>query len=180
MLARLAELRYNVRCPNIMGSELHDHNQQAQVEDAARSLLEILPRLGRLVASEAFTADGPTTFSQLRALGLLQAGCRRPSELARKMDIAPASASELIDLLVRRGLVERCDDPGDRRCTPLRLTPHGLSRYEAAQRRALTALTELLAKLNPDELVSLQRDLAALLEVLHDTPQRDDRTENTN
>lgn len=66
--------------------------------------------------------------SQGRALGeLMRHGAMRPGALAEHLHIAPRSATEVVDDLQVRGLVERTPDPGDRRATLVRLTEAGES-----------------------------------------------------
>ena len=68
---------------------------------------------------------GEIASRQLRVLALLQCRCRLPSELARELRVTPATASETVDLLVRRGFITRGDEPLDRRQTPLSITEAG-------------------------------------------------------
>jgi putative acetyltransferase len=86
--------------------------------------------------------------------------------LARALEITPATASEVVDLLARRGLVERRDRPEDRRRTSLSVTPEGLARWEAARARAMSALERLLAQMEPPRRAALEDGLESLLEVI--------------
>ncbi len=150
-----------------------DQNSSSQAQtpaEAAELLLEAVPRLMRLIASEA-QASGISealTVSQLRALGVLARGQRLPSELARELRVTPATASEVADLLVRRGLVERGAHPEDRRVTLLRITPAGESLYTSARKRSLAALGSLLGRLTPTEAEALRRGLTPLLSILQE------------
>lgn len=136
----------------------------------AEQLLEAVPRLMRLISSESQASDGSgsLTMTQLRALGLLKRGRRLPSELARDLGVTPATSSELVDLLVRRGMVERGDEPEDRRLTPLRVTSAGLTRLESSRARALAALDILLEGAEASELVALETGLKLLLNRIHE------------
>lgn len=131
----------------------------------AERLLEVVPCLRRLLSSESQPGDGSgsLTITQLRALGLLKRGCRLPSELARDLGVTPATSSELVEVLVRRGLVERGGEPEDRRLTPLRVTAAGLTRLEDARARALVAVEPLLEGLEPAELEVFEKGLESLL-----------------
>ncbi|MHB8990914.1 MAG: MarR family winged helix-turn-helix transcriptional regulator [Chloroflexota bacterium] len=124
----------------------------------------------RLISSESQASDGSgsLTMTQLRALGLLKRGRRLPSELARDLGVTPATSSELVDLLVRRGMVERGDEPEDRRLTPLRVTSAGLTRLESSRARALAALDILLEGAEASELVALETGLKLLLNRIHE------------
>jgi len=48
------------------------------------------------------------------------------NELAALLEVEPITVGRLIDRLERRGMVERCDDPQDRRIWRLRLTAAAL------------------------------------------------------
>ncbi|MEU5903521.1 MarR family winged helix-turn-helix transcriptional regulator [Micromonospora sp. NPDC047527] len=79
------------------------------------------------------------TPSQSRALGVLaRHGEVRPGTLAEHLRIAPRSATEVIDDLQARGLVERRRDPADRRATLVALTDEG-NRVSTAIRAARRA-----------------------------------------
>lgn len=88
-----------------------------------------------------------------------------PSELARAMLLSAGAMTNRIDRLVEAGLVERTDDPQDRRGTPVRLTPRGLSLIDQAIGDHFANEQQLLAALAADE----QEQLAALLRTLIDS-----------
>ena len=127
----------------------------------------------RLVrAAERFEGAAMAAAKMPRAQGralLAIASMARPSMamLARELDLAPSTATRLLDPLARRGLVEREVDREDRRVVVVTLTPNGrriareveavldnaygrmaalaseaggLSRLQAAARELLTAL----------------------------------------
>ena len=56
---------------------------------------------------------------------LRRAGPQRLGELAEHLRIVPRSATEVVDALAERGLVERKPDPADRRATLVALTSEG-------------------------------------------------------
>ncbi len=63
---------------------------------------------------------------QSRALRVATSyGDLRLGDLAEHLRIAPRSATEVVDGLVERGLLERVADPADRRATLVRPTPEG-------------------------------------------------------
>ena len=75
----------------------------------------------------ASLAAWDVTPSQMRAVRVLTAhdGGVRSSELAQLLRIAPRSATEVVDALEAKGLVQRSPDPTDRRATLVSLTATG-------------------------------------------------------
>ncbi|GGB42855.1 hypothetical protein GCM10011492_37240 [Flexivirga endophytica] len=68
------------------------------------------------------------TPSQSRALGVIERYGEHPprlSDIAARLDIAPRSATEVVDGLEGRGLVRRSPDPTDRRAVTITLTDEG-------------------------------------------------------
>ncbi|WP_308251844.1 MarR family transcriptional regulator [Pseudonocardia sp. KRD291] len=103
--------------------------------------------------------------SQSRAIGVLaRHGDMRPGELARHLRIAPRSATEVVDDLEARGMVERSPDPQDRRATILRLTGGG-AQVAAEIRGARAAEAEdFFGRLDAADRAELTRILHALRE----------------
>ena len=76
--------------------------------------------------SQETLAPWDITPAQLRALRMLRRhGIMRLSELSDRLRIAPRSATEVVDALEARGLVQRRPDPGDRRATLVEVTDDG-------------------------------------------------------
>ncbi len=102
------------------------------------------------------------TLHQIEALRVIQrAGCTM-SELARSLGVGESAATALVDRLVRQGLVERVDDPADRRVVRLGASKRALELarcYDAHQRRVVE---ELLGALDDEQLAQL----VELLEVV--------------
>jgi DNA-binding MarR family transcriptional regulator len=110
-------------------------------------------------------APWDVTPSQSRALGVLgRHGEVRPGTLAEHLRIAPRSATEVVDDLQARGLVERRPDPADRRATLVSLTAEG-TRVSAAIRAARRAEADRFFGHLPDadraELARILRTLRA-------------------
>ena len=88
----------------------------------------------RSAAMTAFSAYDVTP-SQVRAIRVLSKhGSARASELAQHLHIAPRSATEVVDALEGKGLVERSADPHDRRATLVGLTDAGRELSEEVRR----------------------------------------------
>ncbi|SCF13290.1 MarR family winged helix-turn-helix transcriptional regulator [Micromonospora chokoriensis] len=105
------------------------------------------------------------TPSQSRALGVLgRHGEVRPGTLAEHLRIAPRSATEVIDDLQTRGLVERRADPADRRATLVALTDEG-NRVGTAIRAARRAEADrFFGHLDDTDRAELARILRTLLD----------------
>ncbi len=85
-----------------------------------------------------FMDDSGLSFSQVSTLMRLHySGQADISEVAEQMGITNAAASQLVDRLVQMGLLERTEDPVDRRIKRLALTPagHALSEKLVETRR---------------------------------------------
>ncbi|HNP86187.1 MAG TPA: MarR family transcriptional regulator [Kouleothrix sp.] len=137
------------------------------VLDTTEALLAVLPLLNRLVAAEVRREAGEeTTMPQFRVLAHLAAAPLTLSALAKKRRVSLQAMSELVQVLVAHGWVERLPDPNDRRQALLQLTDNGRSHYERAQTHTLQRLVPLLARLNGEELAAVRVALPALHRVL--------------
>jgi len=83
----------------------------------------------------------------------------RLADLATALRIAPRSATEVVDRLVARGLVERRPSASDRRATEVVPTAAGLQEHGAVERSWGDAARRFLEPLDDDD----RRQLAALL-----------------
>ena len=101
--------------------------------------------------------------SQSRALGVLSHhGEMRLSALAEHLRIAPRSATEVVDDLQTRGLVERRPDPADRRATLVALTGQGTATSTAIQQARAAEGERLFAELSAADRAELARILHKL------------------
>jgi DNA-binding MarR family transcriptional regulator len=100
-----------------------------------------------------------------RALSvLLRHGPMRPGALAERLRIAPRSATEVVDDLQGRGLVERTPDPADRRATLLNLTAAGVAAGDAIRVARQAATERFFAGLSEADRADLTRILRHLRE----------------
>ncbi len=72
------------------------------------------------------------------------------NELAQALYIAPSTASRTVDELVRKELVERREEPTDRRAVRLTLTPKGQSLYEALRQHLIQRQLSILQQIEPE------------------------------
>jgi len=101
--------------------------------------------------------------SQFRALRVLNHhGAIRLSDLSGRLHIAPRSATEVVDALESRGLVERRPDPSDRRATLAELTEHGTTVLRGIRAARGTEAERVFDRLSPADRDHLARMLRQL------------------
>jgi DNA-binding MarR family transcriptional regulator len=84
------------------------------------------------------------------------------SELSEHLHIAARSATEVVEALESRGLVERRPDPGDRRATLAELTEPGASVLSAIGAARGTEAGRIFNRLSAADKAHLARILAKL------------------
>jgi len=101
------------------------------------------------------------------------------SEISEQMDVSAAAASQLVDKLVQGGLLERAEDPSDRRAKLLTLSARGLALIESGIEARSSWADELVAALNPGEYETVAAALSALTRAASrlETRKMDVRTE---
>jgi DNA-binding MarR family transcriptional regulator len=129
------------------------------------SLAEVFWSVARRMRHQSREALAPWGISpsQLRALGtLMQHGPVRSGALAEYLRIAPRSATEVVDALADRGLVERRPDPADRRATLLAVTDAGAELGHAVQAARASEADRVFAALDDADRAELERLLRLL------------------
>ena len=138
-----------------------------QIEELTQELLSILPLLTRIVAAEVRREAGDaTTMPQFRVLAHLEAGPLTLSALAKQRRVSLQAMSELVQVLVERGWIERVPAQHDRRQHLLYLTDRGRRHYERAHEQTLRRLVPLMSALDAKERIAVRQALPALRRVL--------------
>jgi DNA-binding MarR family transcriptional regulator len=120
---------------------------------AARALVAIC-------AQSVAAVDDVLTAPQLRVLVMIASrGPLNLGAVARGLGVHPSNATRACDRLVSSGLLDRSDDPADRRNLQLRLTDQGRRLVDGVMDRRRHAIAEVL-----DRMPALQR--TALVPVL--------------
>jgi len=86
-----------------------------------------------------------------------------PTQLGRGLMLSSAGVTSRIDRLERRGFVRRLDDPNDRRGVIIELTDEGLAIVDAAVAANSESELQLLGRLDPAELETLEALLRKVL-----------------
>ncbi len=127
----------------LIGTTIHRVAQliQQRIDDEIRD--SGLTRLSWMAAAHVADADGLTI-----------------GDLAARLEVGNATASQLVDRMVRGGWVERSPSPGDRRSQIVTVTAKSRSTIRDLEPRQLLLEDEILRDLSPEE----RRVLFVLLE----------------
>jgi DNA-binding MarR family transcriptional regulator len=137
-----------------------------KTDDAARGLLDVVMLVMRTVAADMRKSPRPLAPAQMGSLMRIATGPCTMSELARFQSVSLPTISKSVDMLVRRGWVERWIDKQDRRQTMAQLTPSGKKMLAHIKQRTERQVTRTLAPLSPPERVQLVVALNILRRVL--------------
>lgn len=103
------------------------------------------------------------TPAHLRALRVVaRHGTLRLSELSDRLQIAPRTATEVVDALQARDLVRRRADPGDRRAILVEVTDRGTGMLAEIRATRGTEPGRIFGRLDPAERAELARILSKL------------------
>lgn len=138
-------------------------DRDAELETLTNAFWTVARRLRH--GSQQTLAPYDLSPAQSRALGtLMRRGSMRSGALADKLGIAPRSATEVIDALEQRGLVERSADPSDRRATLVEATDAGTQLMFSIREARMAESDEMFAHLSAKD----RRELTRLLGLLVD------------
>ena len=106
---------------------------------------------------------GPVSLIHLQVLAILDADGPLPmGRLAEALDVSQASATGIVDRMAQRALVERTDDPDDRRVVRVAMTVDGRRMVEGVAAERKERLARVLEELTDDELEGFLRGSRAL------------------
>jgi MarR family transcriptional regulator, transcriptional regulator for hemolysin len=126
---------------------------QAIIQSGIGLLIARLARVWRREADQALADHGLSQATAMPLMVLSRRGkCVRQGVLADEMGIEGPSLVRLIDLLQAEGLVERREDPTDRRAKTLHLTPTGEAKVEEINRVLRRVRAYLLKDIDADDL----------------------------
>lgn len=125
----------------------------------------------RVLALMSEAGHGRTRRSHVNLTRHLDLDGTRITELARRAAMTNAAMTELIDQCEAQGLVERAQDPADKRVRIVRFTPAGLDWLNAFGRALAQAEAEMAGEIGTRRLSGLVNDLeryAAAIEARED------------
>lgn len=108
--------------------------------------------------------DYDLTLQQLRVFAFVYGRRETPtSHVAEALGIKPNVASGIVQRLVERGLVERHEDPDDRRVRLLTVTNRGMALVDELGGIVMSKTRESLERLSDEQLVRL-RDILTVMQ----------------
>jgi DNA-binding MarR family transcriptional regulator len=141
------------------------------LEQPAELVMETVSMVMRAIKREMRKArPGEMSMQQFSALGVVE---HHPgaslSAVARRLGLTTASASKLIDALVRSRLVTRTDSAEDRRKVVLNVTRAGKRALGTARKAALGRLAEILGALDEPDRLTVMRAMDTLRRAMTDS-----------
>jgi len=119
-----------------------------------------------------FMDETGLSFSQLNVLmRLYHGGNSGVSEIGEQMGVTSAAASQAIDRLVLQGLIQRTEDPIDRRAKQLTLTPKGRTLIEKGIEARSQWVEGLTDAFTPEQQSMIVSALALLTEASRTTKE---------
>ena len=130
-----------------------DHTEAADrripADDEVDAVLDACRVLVALTARSMAASSEVADLLHLRVLVVLSSGPPLSlGALAQAVGIHLTRASRVCDRLVTRGLVDRTDDPGNRRQLVLRLTPAGREVVEGVMHERAEQIRPILARMS--------------------------------
>jgi DNA-binding MarR family transcriptional regulator len=147
--------------------EIDDEVIVDAVLSASRVLVAVAARSLGDVAEEV-------TLTQYRTLVVLASrGPQSLAELADAVDVTPPTATRMCDRLIKKGLIVRRHERGDRRLIRLTLAKDGRDLVEAVTQRRRTEISHLMEAISPDQQGALIDSLQRLTAAAGEVPEQD-------
>jgi DNA-binding MarR family transcriptional regulator len=141
-----------------------DQSREDQNNLLAGKVMETVPYIMYYIRSHVLRqVETPASLPQLRVMSFIN-NCPGSglSRLAESLGVANATASTMIDRLVKGGMVIRTNDPSSRRNVILSLSPAGEAHLRGSRAVAVEELSHVIAQLPPEKLASVEEALALL------------------
>ncbi|WP_427171836.1 MarR family winged helix-turn-helix transcriptional regulator [Arthrobacter sp. 92] len=130
----------------------------------------------RVAAQSVAEVEDVVTTPQLRVLVLIaNRGPQNPGAVAVELGVHPSNATRTCDRLVQAGLIERGEDPQDRRLSKLVLTAKGTKLVEQVMSHRREAIAAVLEHLPEQARKSLAEAMNAFVNASGETETEDGR-----
>jgi|SRR5664279_1400843 DNA-binding MarR family transcriptional regulator len=155
-------MRAQVMTPKVSRDSVVD-----AVLNASRVLVAVAARSLGDVAEEV-------TLTQYRTLVVLASrGPQSLAALAEAIDVTPPTATRMCDRLIRKGLILRRHERGDRRLIRLTLSEKGQVLVDAVTKRRRAEITDLLKAIPREQQTALVDSLQRLSAAAGEVPEQD-------
>ena len=142
--------------------------------EAVEAVLAASRVLVAVAARSLAAVDEEVTLPQYRTLVVLTSrGPQRLNTLAEALSVSPSTATRMCDRLVRKRLLTRRVDPGDRRLVRLAVSAAGRRLVEQVTEGRRVEVARILEALSPDEQRSVTMALHRLATAAGELPERD-------
>jgi DNA-binding MarR family transcriptional regulator len=138
---------------------------------------EMMSHIHRRSADDnmALMNEAGLSMAQMVGLHLLEKlGPLSVSSVAACLRLSPPATSHLVDRLVVAGLVERTEDPADRRHKRVVIAPRGRELIQRTRDQRTREFTRILSRLSGEVQSQFGRVLARVVEELQTLPDRDE------
>jgi DNA-binding MarR family transcriptional regulator len=140
--------------------------KQVSSRKLAAELLELWHHLMRGSSEQmyALIAELDISITQMKTLHVLAEGGSEVSvkELSDRLGLSLPGASRIVDALMRRGWLERREDPDDRRMKRIGITAEGRKALDRIETARLAGLEDYAASLTPEQRTRLSSALSDL------------------
>jgi DNA-binding MarR family transcriptional regulator len=148
-------------------------DQHARDVDAALQAADVMMRVAARSVTEV---EDIVTSPQLRVLVMIAThGPQTLGSVATELGVHASNATRTCEKLVRAGLVHRTEDPSDRRFVRVALTKTGSDLVQRVIRHRRTALSEVLAEMEPAERTVAVSSFQAFARAAGSLPDADGR-----
>jgi DNA-binding MarR family transcriptional regulator len=148
---------------------LTDHTPSSTSRAGTTELVDVVSLVTQAIWADMRRSGREIEPTQWATLRLIAAGPWTMSELARHKAVSLPTMSKSVDMLARRGWVERFVDETDRRQTLVRPTEAGRQILAECRRQIEDLMDEKLSALSHTE----REHLSASLQLLRDVLRRD-------
>ena len=147
-------------------------------EIASEAIVDAVLSASRVLVALAARSLGDVaeevTLTQYRTLVVLASrGPQSLAELAEAVDVTPPTATRMCDRLIKKGLIVRRHERGDRRLIRLTLAKDGRELVDAVTQRRRTAISHLLEAIPRDQQAALVDSLQHLTAAAGEVPEQD-------
>jgi DNA-binding MarR family transcriptional regulator len=143
-----------------MGSMQPDVDQPRPTPEQVDAVMLAARVFVAVAAQSVASVEDRVTLPQLRVLVMIASrGPQNLASVAQALGVHPSNATRRCDKLVEAGLIDRSDDPADRRNLILQLTPSGRELVQQMTEHRRAAIEDVLGKMP----VTLRGDLVPTL-----------------